>query len=119
MIITCKECGEKEGTKHFHESISTLMEGQNLCFECLFWVKHLEGGDGQERVRIDGKHYIIGEETDAPKNYRGFSGEKFVIRFHDGREVTTTNLWGNGDIPPHFRERMPDNAVFVNKGEQS
>ena len=36
-----------------------------------------------------------------------------MIRFTDGREVITHNLWHQGTIPKHFRARLPDNAVFV------
>lgn len=67
---------------------------------------------------IDGEHYVIAPEDENRSFWsaRGFGGRKFVIRFFDGREVTTTNLWHQGTIPPKFRDQMPDNAEFVTNG---
>lgn len=57
-----------------------------------------------------GCHYWIGDEN--VECCRGFGGDKFVIRFKDGKEVTTTNLWYQGAIPKHFQKILPDNAVM-------
>jgi hypothetical protein len=51
-------------------------------------------------------------ENEDTEHYRGFAGRRFVIRFHDGRIVETTNLWSNGIIPEHFRDRLLDNACW-------
>ena len=61
---------------------------------------------------INGHHYVIGPEDDTKKCARGFGGDKFVIRFFDGTEVTTTNLWYQGQIPNEFAELFPNNADF-------
>ncbi len=64
-------------------------------------------------VIVDGHHYKIADENGHPNAFRGHSGIKFTIRFHDGREVVTTNLWSQGKIPEAWRDRLPDNAIFV------
>jgi hypothetical protein len=87
------------------------MDELQLCFTCLFWTEKLEYKNDPRIVRVDGTQYVIGDE-DAPRAFRGFGGARFNIDFHDGRKVTSTNLWCNGDIPEHFRAELPDNAVF-------
>jgi hypothetical protein len=83
-----------------------------LCFSCHFWRRHIEDpGEAPHRVVVDGHHYIIGEE--GPAVFKGFGGAKWRIRFADGRETCTSNLWHQGEIPTHFRGDLPDNAVFV------
>ena len=52
------------------------------------------------------------------KTIRGFSGRKHVIKFFDGREIVSTNLWYNGEIPESHRELLPNNAEFI-KGESN
>lgn len=67
-------------------------------------------------VIVDAIHYRLGKNT-GPMEYRGFAGRRFHIRFHDGCEVTTNDLWYQGPIPPVFRDRLPDNATFVTATE--
>lgn len=113
-FITCVECG-KASANEWIESVATRLAEKSLCHDCGFWdewVERADRGDDDKIVRVDGNHYHIGDEMSSSL-FRGFGGRKFVIRFHDGREVTSTNLWGQGDIPAHFRKRLPDNAEFV------
>lgn len=67
-------------------------------------------------VRVRGEHYTICIE-DIGHAKRGFNGDRFNIKFSDGRLATTTNLWSQGTIPERFRERLPDNAKFIGKDE--
>lgn len=78
-----------------------------------FWQQKLldDAADPDRVAIIDGVHYYIDDEDDNSR-FRGFDGAKFVIRFHDGREVTTTNLWCQGNIPDEFRDLFPNNADF-------
>lgn len=65
---------------------------------------------GDERLVIaNGCAYSIGSSSDDPK---GFGGQPWLIRFHDGRTVTTVSLWCLGDIPAEWREQLPDNATL-------
>jgi len=45
---------------------------------------------------------------------KGYGGRKFIIEFFDERPtITTHNLWHQGEIPPHFRDRLQDEANFI------
>ncbi|GAB3823880.1 hypothetical protein GCM10027610_001380 [Dactylosporangium cerinum] len=84
-----------------------------MCSTCDFWQWqfNLPGG-----LIINGEHYRIGEEPTAdalnnnPSQF-GSYGRRYVIRFLDGREVVTHNLWHQGAIPDALRR--PDSAAFV------
>jgi len=86
---------------------------ENLCFDCSFWTKkiNISEADEAKRVIIDGQHYRLGSAHSVP--FRGFGGRKFTVLFHDDRIIETSCLWHQGEIPEEFRERLPDNAVFV------
>lgn len=81
------------------------------CFHINFWNELVGIKDKPHVVRVDGTHYSIGRENEG--GMRGFGGRKFHVKFFDGREVITTNLWHNGAIPESHKELLPDNAVFV------
>lgn len=111
---TCRECGDvlridyEEGTKR------EIIDKQ-VCIGCLVWLEIVAARNNPTHVVVDGDRYHIADEK-AGKHFRGFGGSRFYIRFHDGREVVTTNLWSSGTVPPFFRDRLPDNAVFVKEG---
>lgn len=69
--------------------------------------------DDAETVRVNGKHYMDGGSTELTSSRNGFGGSLFRVKFHDGRYLETNNMWHQGTIPDHFKERLPDNAVFV------
>lgn len=112
MKYLCRLCGKEDDTESWLES--TRMAVEKLCFNCNFWDKLVVIKDDPKTVRVKGTHYIIGPE---PKNERalflGFGGRRFDIRFKDGREVSTRNLWCQGEIDHKFREQLPDNAEFI------
>lgn len=89
-----------------------------LCYTCEYWwqaVNWLANGDvtdeGHRVVRVFGNLYII--RPDGQPGPQGFGGRKYVIRFLNGDEVTTHNLWHVGEIPKWFRDPLPNNAMFV------
>lgn len=89
-----------------------IMEAENVCFGCAFWKNVIKGDRNSKRaVVVNGGHHWIGNEKSS--GFKGFGGAKWKIRFNDGREVETTNLWHQGTIPEHFREDLPDNATFL------
>lgn len=112
--VNCHICGEQDEAR-FTEPTKSRMINEKLCFSCLFWVEKTDPKirDSMNTARIEGRHYIIRPETDAPAHCRGHSGRYFVIRFFDGRMVPTTNLWSQGSIPEEFKDLLPDNAEFV------
>lgn len=108
---TCTECGAQERGNWFDDIAKKLAE-QKRCHSCDFWLGHVRDAAKPEVARIDGTHYRIGKENANPDGFRGFAGQRFKIKFSDGREVETTNLWCQGAIPERFRNRLPDNAQF-------
>lgn len=107
----CLHCGDTITHKH--------MGGMHLshCFSCCFWYEWIDKDKLPENkyrsAVIDGSHWHICEEVPGPKRFRGMGGRTYRIRFADGTEVDTTNLWHQGDIPDIFRDAFPDNAEFV------
>lgn len=109
---TCKNCG-KEERNHYIEPVKVKLEENQLCHDCDFWTDYVKRTNDSDVARITGVHYVMGDETNEPAHFRGFGGDKFKIRFRDGREVVSTNLWCQGDIPERFRDQLSDNAEFV------
>jgi hypothetical protein len=108
-MYICKQCGEEEKGSWKHIGI----EQKGQCFGCHFWEGHAAHASAPESVRVGGEHFHIGPETAGRSAFLGFGGRRFKISFHDGRFVETRNLWRQGDIPAYWREKLPDNADFV------
>ena len=109
--ILCLECKKKEKLRWMEEMKQKLIE-RNLCFNCNFWWERIEKVDHPNSVRINNNHYWIENENASRNTFRGFGGQKFIIKFDNGRIVVTTNLWSQGEIPERFRDRLPNNAKF-------
>ena len=106
--MNCVICNKEiEESSYIHK----LLCGGN-CFYIDFWNDKVKIKNDENTVRINGKHYHTGNEN-SRSPFRGFGGDKCVIRFFDGREVVSTNLWHNGTIPESHRELLPDNAEFI------
>ena len=106
--MNCVICNkELEESSYSHKVICN-----DKCFYIDFWNDKVKIKDNKNTVRIDGKHYHIGNEN-SRSSFRGFGGDKCIIKFFDGREVVTTNLWHNGTIPESHKELLPDNAKFI------
>ena len=110
--MKCKVCGKEENISMFYPDTQKKLRQNGLCFSCQVWQERLPLVNNPEVAIIDGTFYTIGPEDDTPKQLRGFGGDKFVIRFKDGREITTTNLWCGGDIPSVWQDKFPNNADF-------
>lgn len=111
--IECKECGITARAAYVDE-VRDEMVNRSLCFTCNFWTNWVERDKTDTNsVVVDGSHYHIADEHHAEFGFRGFGGARFKILFNDGREVVSTNLWHQGDIPEHFKSRIPNNAQFI------
>lgn len=117
-MTTCAECGKDTTLDRRHHHY--VRHDKELCFSCNFWMM-LVLCDRTLSYVIDGHHYILGPQgSGVPSQYRGFSGRKFIIqRLSDGRTIETVDLWHQGKIPQHFRDRLPDDAVFVRSEEDN
>ena len=114
--LICKECGKHETGSWMGRINEQLMERQ-LCFYCNHWYDLYLIRDQSNVARVAGNHYMIEKEPNAKEMLDGFmlgfGGNQFNIRFNDGREVITHNLWHQGEIPALWRDRLSNNAEFV------
>lgn len=106
--MKCPTCNKELGK---FASDERSMKEQGECFECSLWRERLSLLGNPDIAIIDGTFYTIGDEN-SEDPFRGFGGDKFVIRFKDGRQVITTNLWCGGEISEHWRPQFPNNADF-------
>lgn len=118
----CRECGGNIEPNRWQPRIGRVLVENQLCIRCQGWLEAVLEKDDPKQVRVDGWVFNIApEDPELRKMTGGFGlghgGRRFRIRFDDGREVVTTNLWNSGEIPERFRKRLPDNAVFVREGE--
>ena len=107
-MMKCVICKKEIEKSSFSNDILCSTE----CFHTHLWDERVAAGYNPNIVRIDGVQYYIGKEN-IKSSSRGFGGTKFIIKFNDGREVTTTNLWHNGKIPESHKRLLPDNAKFI------
>ncbi len=103
----CDRCGS--------ENLEQDLKWFGSCHSCTFWGEKLPIKDEPYVVRVDGRHYMIGDEPLPGDNrkFLGYGGAEFRIKFFDGRTAVTHNLWHQGTIPEFFRELLPDNAEFT------
>lgn len=113
--IRCQECGKRH-TLRWNGAANKEFYDSKLCSDCHFWATKINW-DPENVVRVDHRHYHIGEEVTGP-GFVGHGGRVFRIYFFDGRVVETRNLWSQGEIPERFWDRMPDNARFITEDEQ-
>lgn len=115
--IRCRKCGTFEHTDGYFDEIRDHLERLRFCHSCDFWLQKakLRRKDPNFCVIAGAAYHIAREE--APGGFRGFGGRKHVIRFFDGRVVTSTNLWFNGEVPGCWRAFLPDTAEFVDRGD--
>ena len=115
----CVECGEID-IGNWEPKTTERLKRLGVCFGCDHWLRLVPGASLEHTVIVGGFHYRIGKESPSMHHAsKGHGGALFSIRFLDGREVQTTNLWAQGEIPPHFRDRLSDNAVFERKAQRS
>lgn len=106
--LKCKVCGKKIEKSRYTNGVLCSAE----CFVTDYWNERVALRDTADSVRINGIQYFIDKEN-SKSSFRGFGGRKFIIEFFDGRVVTTTNLWHNGEIPDTHKSLLPDNARFI------
>ena len=114
LLEPCKLCGGVVYIWYSGDMKERLQE-KNICFSCDFWESvHAEvQRKGTKKIIVEGSAYHISKDT--PGDYfKGHGGRRFVIRYlATGEEVVSHNLWHDGDVPPNFKEKLPDTAEFV------
>lgn len=83
-----------------------------LCVTCLYF---LSIADRSEKTIIDHTSYRIGGEK-IEQNGR-MMGYRFNILYDDGLQLTTYELFCEGEIPSRFWDKLPDNAKFIKDGK--
>lgn len=111
MAHKCKICGKTETVKFYD---SDKLEALQECYHCNFWMKIVHDINNPSRFIINGQaYYNDGRKPEGYDGFQGFDGRLFRIRRLSNKEVIVTNdLWLNGEVPPEFRNQLPDNAVF-------
>lgn len=105
----CKICKKLAKTNYYGNK---RMVDKKLCFTCNFWDKYCESDKIKKSIRIDGVHYMLGDKK-KPNKWNGFGGRKFKIKMNNGTIIDTCDLWYQGEIPSHFRDKLTDNAIFI------
>jgi hypothetical protein len=114
----CRECDDVL-YDHWYDEVKARVLGEKLCHSCLFWADYVRSKGDPTHVVVKGRHYVIEPNRQGRAGgFIGHGGAEFVIRFFDGREVTTRNLWAQGIVPEWFRDRLPDSGEFVTRGHR-
>jgi hypothetical protein len=86
------------------------------CFTCAFWLAAAREHDSgtvvtDDRGRLERFQFDpLKPVRNVSKSLLGMSGAWFTIRFTDGREVETNDLWSSGAVPGRFAGLFPVNA---------
>jgi hypothetical protein len=112
-IIICSVCGKKQNLNEYAFDFSKELKRYVMCFHCHFWMIDVGASN---YVVIEGSAYSIGEEKfDGCIGFerKGYGGRRFIIKRKNGCIIETTNLWHRGDVSDNFRDKFPDDAVFL------
>jgi hypothetical protein len=114
----CRICGDYVSA-HFIEPLNSELIKENICFECHHWSRIEKTLSDKRRFIIDNNSYW--QENDNPNAaFQGHGGSLFRIKRFDSDDIIPTrNLWHQGEIPEHWRERIPNNAIFIRNEQTS
>lgn len=113
LQVTCRECGVLKSIDEYRQETRERLHRDSLCFDCAHWTdRHARQLVDPRAIVVDGLAYSLGPEP-APterKSWRlGCGGQRWTLRpIEGGPDVVSHNVWCQGVVPPHFRERMPD-----------
>lgn len=114
--IKCRICGSVEDPDRYQSEVCKELHKNNVCMSCFHWSeqhrldREVRGIHGW--AVIEGTHYVISPD-DSNAYFKGHGGTEFKIRFFDGTEIITHNLWCQGDIPESWKDKFPNNATFI------
>ena len=114
--MKCRIC-DSEVELHYEDGLENKLALLQICFTCNFWVEKMDQMRHILHPIVDGAFYTIGEDREVPDHCKGFYGQRFVIRWKNGKIIETTNLWSAGKIPDCFRKYFPNTAEFVRRGK--
>lgn len=106
---TCIECGEEIDYVYIEE-VSAEMAANSMCFLDNYWRTQQTTERDRAFVTPNYNHYRIEDAEET--RIRGFGGRTFKVHYLTGEEATTSNLWHQGVIPEHWRDRFPVTATL-------
>ena len=107
----CPCCGGYIKTTFTKPTKSEIIQ-KKLCFSCLHWNKILDDLSNPNRFIIGGNAYCHVEQKEG--YFQGHGGRTFRIKRYDTNEVfVSNNLWCQGQIPIHLKDRIKNNACFI------
>jgi hypothetical protein len=117
----CVECGSFIQARSDRPTL-------DWCQYCGFWLDRIANLSKFLIVDVDGVPTSYADAgrrnvSARDKSHLGFGGHEFTIERTnpDGTTSTwtTNNLFGQGAVPEHFRDRMPVNARFIKPDEET
>ena len=107
--MKCEICGKEMSHPCYAGEYAGVC---NQCFNAKFW--QLIVAEKDHHLVAEGECYSLGDEDAPAREPRGHDGRKFTYEdLATGEQHTTTNLWYQGDVPPEFRDQLPDTVRFV------
>lgn len=114
MMNRCNECGVEDYiADYLSGEEKTIMDEESVCFDCAFWLNLYR--NCSESIIFDNCHYIDGGFSNDDSEFLGYAGDVFEIEMMDGKTIKTNNLWHQGEIPEHFRDRLKNNAKIISQ----
>lgn len=110
----CGDCGERE-LLHWDDSFRNQLLAHRMCFSCNHLRKWSEAhsANPDSMFVAGGERFTIAPDGERSLGTLGYGGARFVIERPDGQRIVTHNLWRQGEVPPGWRDRLPDTARFV------
>ena len=109
----CTICGSMINTSYI-EPVKSELISKNVCFNCNYWLGIEKDLTNPNRFIVNGEAYFMTPDAVPGTSFVGFGGSKFNIQRLDSEEIIVShNLWCNGTVPDHFKERIPNNAKFL------
>ena len=115
VTYACKCCGKKESVEPTAKGeIYAYAKEHQLCYTCAYWEK-ICLMDRATFLIVDGICYMAKPKTLKDECLcNTYNGKTFyAIILKTKRMVCTNHLVRIGKVPPQFKERLPDNAIFI------
>lgn len=117
----CPKCGTSDvlilNPKEYSKcDIRSIMEETGYCFYCAFWENlYQKNKDNPNWVIIGGYSWILSDirEQDKCSPLLGLGGVRLIAKKDDGTILDGRDWWGQGEVPQHFKDYMPDNAEWI------
>jgi len=124
-MTQCKECGNKLDL-HYGEETNNLLLSKKLCFTCEYFAnvltRYINGNLGDDKLTIvDEKYHVFvlcRTPNNAPNHFLGYNGQQFYFQHNQtGTLITCGNVWDNGTVPQHYRNRLKPTCTQLYKEE--